>query len=504
MSATTIPWKVGISIQDAFDLVNVTTGAGVTGKVQADFTINVSRGTTGNIATTGITITEVDAVNNPGHYAVVISGVTGFVASTTGEYLLEIYLTSDPYSYRWDQLYYVSNDGTMAGTIGAARFVPTAADGRITDGTSALSGVTIRLLNPSNVVMYQTLSDANGLWPAVYSDTTLTIEAQRSGYTLSNSGTITVAGSTATGPGTDIELTGATSASGVSFAELVAYARRMARNSSGSLADTQLGSAVNDALGMIATSKQWERYKQDGMWSIHGQYTTGTITTTKGDATVTLATGTWPSWAALGKLRIKSKVYRIASRTSDTEVELIEPWNQDALSGETYVIFQDEYALPSDLFMFGRLLPGENWAYGGEPVGVEQLFEAMSYFPYGFRYPNMWAIHGRNSSMKLMMYPFPNIDTNCAYWYYRKPAVLVNGTDVADISIVHLELLHRAIDYQVALYYEGCVAGTPAECYSRYTEAYARASQNDQTATHPGRPTSRSRNGPFVQLRMGT
>ena len=116
----------------------------------------------------------------------------------------------------------------------------------------------------------------------------------------------------------------------------------------------------------------------------------------------------------------------------------------------------------------------------------------------------MWAIHGRSGTMKLMLYPFPNTSVNCAFWYFRKPATMTLSADVADISIVHLEMLHRAIDYQVALYYEGCVAGTPTECYGRYLEAFQRAAQNDQTATHPGRPVSRARNGTFVQYRLGT
>ena len=54
------------------------------------------------------------------------------------------------------------------------------------------------------------------------------------------------------------------------------------------------------------------------------QYDTGTVTIAKADATVTLSGGTWPEWCVGHHLRFMNEtaLYKIASRTDDTNVEL--------------------------------------------------------------------------------------------------------------------------------------------------------------------------------------
>lgn len=70
---------------------------------------------------------------------------------------------------------------------------------------------------------------------------------------------------------------------------------------------------------------------------------------------VTLASGTWPSWARFGVIRLDSVDYRVATRVSDTVLTLFEEDNpgDDLAAGTTYELSRAAYPLPLD---FRRLL----------------------------------------------------------------------------------------------------------------------------------------------------
>lgn len=478
---TTIPWKVGTTITEKFVLTDRSSGAGITGKVQGDFTIKISNATTGNVATTGVVITEVSAANNPGVYAVTISGTTGFQASSTGEYTVVIHLTSDELQ-KFVETFFITSNGDFDGTVGAASFTATAANGRITDGTSALSGATVRIRNSSNAIVTSFTSSATGLWGPVYLDAgTYTIDVQKTGYGASVSSTIVVVGSTATGPGADIALTSVSSGTGLTASDLWAYARRQARNSNGTQSDTEIKQLVNDALDMVAQEYEWPFLLTDrGTFSLDAAYETGTLTLTNGSTTCTLASGTWPTWAASGKLRISGKIYFISSRTSGTVIELATAWKEATTSTATYRIFRDEYTLASDLMRFGTITMGETWSWGVDPVGFDLLLERQNEWNRKDTHPSCYAIAGN----KIRLWPAPSQDLLINYSYYKKPAALTASADEADWDPQHVLLLRRAIDYQCAIRYEACVAGDQAKTLEVYERALAKAKPMNKSPRH--------------------
>lgn len=475
---STIPAKVGRAITEKFICVDASNVA-YTGKVQADFTIKISNGTTGNVATTGLVITEVSAVNDPGHYAVVISGTTGFQATTTGEYTVEIYLTAD-IGTRVAMTFLVTSNGDFDGTSGAASFTATAANGRVTDGAAALASATVRIRTSGNVIYTSTTTDASGLWGPVYFDTagTYTIDVQKSGYTANSTATITVVSTTATlSPATDIALSVATSSSGLTASDLWAYARRMARNKNGTQSDTEIKQAVNDALDMLAMDAEWPwLYTDRGTFSLDAAYNTGTIALTTSSPNVTLTTGTWPTWAASGKLFYQGKIYFIDSRTSGSVIVLSTAWKEASVTAGAYVIFRDEYSLVTDLMKFGMIHPGQTWQWGGDPVGFEAFLDNQNNCNFGLNYPYCWTI----ATGKIKLWPYPSQDLLVNYSYYKKPAALVSSSDTADWDPSQLILLRRAIDYQIALRYEDCVVGTPKQCMDNYTEQLKRSRPNNK------------------------
>lgn len=463
----------GTTLRDSFVYLT-DTGTFVTGLAQADFTIKLSKSGTGNQSTAGITLSQVDATNNPGEYAVVAAS-SAFPA-LDGVYTLVVTRTADP-KFTFEQVWIVNQTGTPAAT--PTSFTATSGDGRITDGSSPIEAATIYVSLGSTFIT-STETDAAGVWGPVYlpGDGTYTVRAQLDGYSQ-GTGTITVSGVTVTGPGADIVLSVASVSNPLSGSQLWAYARRMSVDITGTKADTIIKSAVHDALDMVSSERTWPWLLRRAYLTLRQPYTTGSLTVTNGDATVTLATGTWPSWAASGRLFFNSQIIDVASRTNGTTIELATEWGGETASGVGYILFQNEYELPDDLWAFHAALPGERWLWGSDPVSPLELFQAENAFIYGDQFPSIHTVHAG----ALAVWPYPSSANSLAYTYWARPARLTFDADIADWDPVHLEVLHRAIDYHIARQ-ATCVAGTAEQCMGAYKEALARAEPMDKSPSY--------------------
>lgn len=446
-------------------------GAGVTGKVQGDFTINLSKDGVGNQATTGITITEIDASNNAGDYELEYNGASSFVA-VPGTYCLTIFDTANP-TYSWTQTYVVSSGSTFTGT--AAAFTATASDGRVTDGSAPLAGVTVTLRRADGTIETQVESDASGLWGPVYLTESVTAYAQKAGYSQAV-GQITVSGSTATGPGSDMELAVSSVSANLAASALFAYARRMCRDRVGTRSDEVIKQIVNSALATIARESQSNHWLKEGQLDIHGAYSTGTIAITTDTATVTLTAGTFPTWATSGVLRIGSKLYQIASRDSATQLTLSATYRGETLTASTYDLWHFAYDLPDDMFQLHQIFYGQDWTWGDTPIGFAEFTELKHEWLIELSGSTAWTI----AAGALQLWPAPAVDTTITYAYRAKPAYLTSGGDVADFPAANIDVLYKAIDYEVALRF-GDTEGmqTASDALRVYQKALQSMASND-------------------------
>lgn len=94
---------------------------------------------------------------------------------------------------------------------------------------------------------------------------------------------------------------------------------------------------------------QWSFLEILETMTLNAPYSTGTVTIVAG--VVTLASGTWPSWAASGELTIDGADYPVSTRDSGTQITL-EDTTLAASAGTEYAIHQDDYALPDDFASF--------------------------------------------------------------------------------------------------------------------------------------------------------
>jgi len=106
--------------------------------------------------------------------------------------------------------------------------------------------------------------------------------------------------------------------------------------------------AIDKGYSDFLRAHDWRFLKKFTTITTTDPYTTGTITLTDTDATVTLAVGTWPSWAAQGSLYYNGREYSIASRTDDNNIELDAAWADDTVIGASYALRRVAYDLPDD------------------------------------------------------------------------------------------------------------------------------------------------------------
>jgi hypothetical protein len=449
---------------------------GVTGLGNTDFTIKISKDGVGNQAATGCTVTEVDASNNPGDYLLTIS-VSG-LANVVGIYRLLITADGDT-TKKWIFTIRVTTNGTNEGSWGQTEFTATTNDGRVTDGTTALQGATVRVLDASNRIVVQTQSDASGLWGPVYlDDGSYTVQAALAGYTIAV-GDLTIASGIPTGPGIDLACIAASTTSTLTAGDLFSYARRAYKDKTGSKADVEIIQAVNEAMAMVARAPcDWQRLNSFGRINLKAQYTTGTITVVDGDATVVLAGGTWPSWAASGSILINNQWHEIATRTSNSDIELVAPLDMTGAAGLPYTLVQYRYDLPVDLLRIEEVFLGTTWPWGTEPVSSIILESNRHTWLNVATASGVWQWSCTNDQFAI--WPCETQDRMVNFRYRRLPAELVNDSDVVDWDRNQIDLLRRAIDYAVSLRGE-CVAGDTEKCYQQYQLALTDAAVNEKS-----------------------
>lgn len=465
----------GLAFLDSFTY-QLTSGAFQTGKVQANFTIKLSKnGSTAS--TTGISLTEVDAVNNPGDYVLSYS-LSSFVAAN-GEYHLVIYDTASP-QYSWQAVYVVTATGTP-GTINNAFFTSTTGDGRAVDQSgNPLSGVVI-YIKSGTLTLPPVTTDVNGNFTFFAPAGTYTLYYTLSGYQQATA-SVTFTTTSSTGPLTDVALVAVNTGGTVYASDLWTYCRQQSFDQNGTQADQKIKRAVNRALDMVAKERCFNWWLRRESLVIYGALAY-TITLTKGSPVAVSTSGTFPSWATnLARFNTNSQILDIINQTDSTHVTLRGNWN-GATGSYSATLFKDTYDLPDNMFQFGRVLPGQRWGWSGDPVSAEVVWEAQNAAAYQQQGPSLFAIFNGN----LILSPYPSTDQTYLFTYHARPTPMTNAADIADFDGAQIEIVHRAIDYQTAMEFGKAVAGDAPACLRAYKDALARMVTTDKsTADLPG------------------
>jgi hypothetical protein len=119
--------------------------------------------------------------------------------------------------------------------------------------------------------------------------------------------------------------------------------------------------AILNAYRDLANKHTWSYHVRQRLLQTVASYSTGTIdfdyTGGANERQLTLATGTWPSWAEYGRVIIDSVHYEVERRISTSILTLREDSNPgaDVAAATTYEIYRNSYPLPANYRRLGHL-----------------------------------------------------------------------------------------------------------------------------------------------------
>lgn len=108
--------------------------------------------------------------------------------------------------------------------------------------------------------------------------------------------------------------------------------------------ETDILQCINDGLQYVYTAHDWSFFRPIREVTTTAPYATGTVTVAAG--VVTLVGGTWPSWAAVGVLKISDDYYDVDTRDSNSQLTL-EDTSVTVASASAFELGRPEYDLPS-------------------------------------------------------------------------------------------------------------------------------------------------------------
>lgn len=121
----------------------------------------------------------------------------------------------------------------------------------------------------------------------------------------------------------------------------------------------QARAAARKAYRDLANYHDWSYYYRQRLLQTVADYDTGTVefdyTGGAKELQLTLTGGTWPDWAAYGRVILDSVHYEVASRVSDSVLTLTETSNPgaDVAAGTGYTLYRSSYPLPADFKEIG-------------------------------------------------------------------------------------------------------------------------------------------------------
>lgn len=203
--------------------------------------------------------------------------------------------------------------------------------------------------------------------------------------------------------------------------------------------------AIQNAVNEMQGAKNWAYFYSVGQILTVAPYSTGTITYDHSggayDRLVTLASGTWPTWAADGILVIDNVTYQVATRQSGTQITLSDSMNpgDDVAAGTSYTIYRDTYPIPLDCGSVGEvILQGQQAVLQYVPLATLMPNQATNLTQAQPSYYSLIGDPNRFAALSMRFDPAPDAAYNVKFTYRRRPRQLrVDLYDTGTASITN-------------------------------------------------------------------
>ena len=194
---------------------------------------------------------------------------------------------------------------------------------------------------------------------------------------------------------------------------------------------SNVGAIVNDAYASLLRFRQWIAVTKTTVIATKAPYGTGTVTATKGSATITGFGTAFLSNVAAGEFLTISQEsgYRITAVNADTQLTIEAPWSTVTLSHSGYQITNNRIPLPADAERVIRL-SSDNWALqrdNGFMLDMEDSFRTISGTP--LVYSEVTTYPGNSGVIEVELWPVPSANTTLALTYRATIPPLVAPTD---------------------------------------------------------------------------
>lgn len=234
--------------------------------------------------------------------------------------------------------------------------------------------------------------------------------------------------------------------------------------------------AIRSAMRLVSAEYTWPYYQDYLHLNTQESYTTGTITYTASTRTVTLAGGTWPSWAAYGSLIIDdlhARVDAVASSTSLTVISNDAP--VDDYTGE-FTLYQYQFPIDStsNIYRFGKAQVDQaNWLDYVNPTMFETDVRKQ-YLVSGGR-PRFFTVSRdfRNTGRQLFsLWPYPDTEMRIRMGYVRHPAdILIWSYETGKIALTSADETVTGTDTTFTANMVGCLLRSGSDIVNVPTDA---------------------------------
>ncbi len=186
--------------------------------------------------------------------------------------------------------------------------------------------------------------------------------------------------------------------------------------------------AVAEAYRDLTNAYAWSYFLRQDRIALDAPQTSSTITYdhTGGAAErlVTIAAGTWPTWAKYGRIIIAGVSYEVESNPTTTTLTLTATSNPgaDVAGGTSYTLYRDTYQLPAD-FLAMDLMYEINNTQGMDYIKpTDFLLSRKDHNAAGS--PQVYSIFGdldEPGRMVVRFAPYPSAAGNLDFIYKRRP-----------------------------------------------------------------------------------
>lgn len=195
--------------------------------------------------------------------------------------------------------------------------------------------------------------------------------------------------------------------------------------------------AVNEVVDQINEEGEWSFWQKKTDIVLLDEYNDGTVEMTQGSVAVT-GTGTAFTEDMVGRKFTSSstEVYTIAARNNGTEIELDTAFVSDSASGKTFSIYQDTFALPSDLRKAIGFWDETIQRVVGfvSPLLIKDMDTSISFSSNGFggRLVGQFTYNSSNVP-QVIFYPRPTTAAKIPVWYYKFPTAVTGPSGTPDM-----------------------------------------------------------------------